>query len=73
MLCLGLDFITHNNIICMKGESQPYGVVASIQTPKKSSSKSSLKSKSSKASLRSASGSTVSVKNETTTEVMQCS
>ena len=55
----------------MKDKSQPDGVVASIQTPKKSSSKSSLKSKSSKALLKSISGSAVSVKNEMTTEVMQ--
>ena len=59
-------------IFCMKDKSQPDGVTASTQTPKKSPSKSSLKSKSSKASLKSISGSTVSVKNETATEeVMQ--
>ena len=42
---------------------------ASTETPK-SSSRSSIKSKSSKTSLKSTSGSTVSVKNETTTEVL---
>ena len=45
-------------------------VISSTETPKKSSSKSSIKSKSSKTSLKSTSGSTVSVKNETTTEVL---
>ena len=57
---------------CMKGDSQPDDVAGSIQAPKKSSSKSSLKSKSSKTSIKSVSGSTVSVKNEAATEVMQC-
>ena len=50
-------------------ESQVATKDASTGTPK-SSSKSSVKSKSSKTSLKSVSGSRVSVKNETTPEVL---
>ena len=50
-------------------ETEPQAANGSTETSKKSSSKSSLKSKSSKTSLKSISGSTVSVKNETTLEV----
>ena len=45
-------------------------VTDDVNQPQKSSSKSSIKSKSSKTSLKSATSSTVSVKNETTTEVL---
>ena len=53
-----------------QGEREPQVTDASTETPKKSSSKTSIKSKSSQASLKSVSGSTVSVKNEITTEVL---
>ena len=53
----------------MKGKSQPDGVIASIQTPKKSSSKSSVTSKSSKTSLKSTPAAQESIKNETSPEV----
>ena len=51
-------------------QAVPEGKVTDdIDQPQKSSSKSSIKSKSSITSLKSTSGSVVSVKNETTTEV----
>ena len=66
-----------NVILTNQPESQPIQTVHDVQVaddvvqPPKSSSKSSVKSKLSKTSLKSISGSIVSVKNETTTEVIQ--